>query len=41
MKLSTRLTLTAVLGALALSAATFPTRTRARQEERHEDRALQ
>ena len=34
MKLSTRLTLAAVLGALALSAATFPTRTSARQEER-------
>lgn len=34
MKLSTRLTLLAVLGALALAAATFPTRTRARQEER-------
>src|ERR1044071_4061754 len=34
MKLSTRLTLAAVLGALALAAATFPTRTHARQEER-------
>ena len=34
MKLSTRLTLAAVLGALALSAATFPTDTSARQEER-------
>ena len=34
MKLSTRLTLLAVVGALALSAATFPTRTSARQEER-------
>src|SRR5829696_9023511 len=34
MKLSTRLTLSAVVGALALSAATFPARTRARQEER-------
>src|SRR5919112_1141150 len=34
MKLSTRLTLAAVLGALALSAATSPTRTSARQEER-------
>ena len=34
MKLSTRLTLAAVVGALALSAATFPTETRARQEER-------
>ena len=34
MKLSTRLTLLAVVGALALSAAAFPTRTSARQEER-------
>lgn len=34
MKLSTRLTLLAVLGALALAAATFPEGTRARQEER-------
>src|ERR687893_1178780 len=34
MKLSTRLTLVAVLGALALSAATFPAETRAGQEER-------
>ncbi|HEX8186781.1 MAG TPA: lipid-binding SYLF domain-containing protein [Pyrinomonadaceae bacterium] len=34
MKLSTRLTLLAVAGAFALSAATFPARTRARQEER-------
>src|ERR1044072_3802948 len=34
MKLSTRLTLLAVVGALALSAATFPTDTHARQEER-------
>src|SRR5215213_4415539 len=34
MKLSTRLTLLAVVGAVALSAATFPTNTRARQEER-------
>jgi len=34
MKLSTRLTLLAVVGALALSAATFPTNTCARQEER-------
>lgn len=34
MKLSTRLTLSAVLCALALTAATFPTQTRARQEER-------
>jgi len=34
MRLSTRLTLLAVLGAVALSAATFPTPTRARQEER-------
>lgn len=34
MKLSTRLTLLAVVGALALSAATFPKRTHARQEER-------
>ncbi|HEX7316002.1 MAG TPA: lipid-binding SYLF domain-containing protein [Pyrinomonadaceae bacterium] len=34
MKLSTRLTLSAVMCALALAAATFPTETRARQEER-------
>src|SRR5215207_9354906 len=34
MKLSTRLTLLAVLGAVALSAATFPAPTRAGQEER-------
>src|ERR1044071_190386 len=34
MKLSTRLTLAAVRGALALAAATFPARTSARQEER-------
>src|SRR5215218_3804736 len=34
MKLSTRLTLAAVLGAVALSAATFPAPTRAGQEER-------
>jgi lipid-binding SYLF domain-containing protein len=34
MKLSTRLTLAAVVGALALSAATFPSKTSARQEER-------
>jgi len=34
MKLSTRLTLAAVLGALALAAAAFPARTSARQEER-------
>jgi lipid-binding SYLF domain-containing protein len=34
MKLSTRLTLLAVVGAFALSAATSPARTRARQEER-------
>ena len=34
MKLSTRLTLAAVVGALALAAATFPARTSARQEER-------
>src|SRR3712207_4626630 len=34
MKLSTRLTLAAVLGALALAAAAFPARTGARQEER-------
>lgn len=34
MKLATRLTLAAVLSALALSAATFPTRSRAQQEER-------
>jgi lipid-binding SYLF domain-containing protein len=34
MKLSTRLTLLAVVGALALAAATLPTHTHARQEER-------
>lgn len=34
MKHATRLTLIAVVGALALSAATFPTNTSARQEER-------
>lgn len=34
MKLSTRLTLLAAAGALALSAATLPAETRARQEER-------
>ena len=34
MKLSTPLTLAAVVGALALAAATFPTETRAGQEER-------
>ena len=34
MKLSTRLTLLAASGALALAAATFPSATRARQEER-------
>src|SRR5215210_7895894 len=34
MKLSTRLTLLAVVGALALAAATLPTNTHARQEER-------
>jgi lipid-binding SYLF domain-containing protein len=34
MKLSTRLTLLAVLGALAVAAAAFPGRARARQEER-------
>src|SRR5918992_2913675 len=34
MKLSTRLTLLAAVGALALSVATLPTGTQARQEER-------